>query len=27
MVAAGLMEDPKDMVTRMYDILAQAATK
>ena len=27
MVAAGLLEDPKDMVTRMYDILAQAATK
>ncbi|OUW17519.1 MAG: molecular chaperone HtpG [Opitutales bacterium TMED158] len=27
MVAAGLLEDPKDMVTRMYDILAQAASK
>ena len=27
LVAAGLMEDPKDMVSRMYDILEQAATK
>ncbi len=27
LVAAGLMEDPKDMVTRMYQILEQAATK
>ena len=27
MVAAGLMEDPKDMVSRMYEILEQAATK
>jgi molecular chaperone HtpG len=27
MVAAGLLEDPKDMVTRMYEILSQAAAK
>ncbi len=27
LVAAGLMEDPKDMVSRMYQILEQAATK
>ncbi|MBK1875533.1 molecular chaperone HtpG [Pelagicoccus mobilis] len=27
LVAAGLMEDPKDMVARMYQILEQAATK
>jgi len=27
LVAAGLMEDPKDMVTRMYEILEQAASK
>ncbi len=27
LVAAGLLEDPKDMVTRMYQILEQAATK
>ncbi|MDQ8180662.1 molecular chaperone HtpG [Pelagicoccus sp. SDUM812005] len=27
LVAAGLMEDPKDMVARMYKILEQAATK
>ena len=25
MVAAGLLEDPKDMVSRMYDILSQAS--
>ncbi|EDY80592.1 Hsp90 protein [Verrucomicrobiia bacterium DG1235] len=27
MVAAGLLEDPKEMITRMYEILEQAATK
>ncbi len=27
MVAAGLMEDPKEMISRMYEILEQAATK
>lgn len=27
LVAAGLMEDPKEMITRMYQILEQAATK
>ncbi len=27
MVAAGLLDDPKDMVSRMYSILEQAATK
>ncbi len=27
MVAAGLLDDPKDMVTRMYEILSQAAAK
>ncbi len=27
MVAAGLLDDPKDMVSRMYEILSQAAAK
>ncbi|MBC2605067.1 molecular chaperone HtpG [Pelagicoccus albus] len=27
LVAAGLLEDPKEMITRMYQILEQAATK
>ena len=27
LIAAGLLEDPKDMISRMYEILSQAATK